>query len=68
MEEDRNETNLGPTADQDIVPELTQAPKEPRRRFVGRKTAAKAQEELGENNTNIESSSQVQGNNFSLRS
>jgi 2-(3-amino-3-carboxypropyl)histidine synthase len=61
MEEDRNETNLGPTDEQDVVPELVQTKKEPRKRFVGRKSAAKAQEEFEKDGTSIESSSGLQG-------
>jgi 2-(3-amino-3-carboxypropyl)histidine synthase len=42
MEDDRAQTNLGPAAEQGVPDEgpAAPAPKQPRRRFVGRKTAA----------------------------
>ncbi|KAI9733599.1 MAG: Diphthamide biosynthesis protein 1 [Cirrosporium novae-zelandiae] len=39
MEEDREETNLGKAADLEIKAEETPAPRHPKRRFVGRRTA-----------------------------
>ncbi|KAJ6191729.1 diphthamide biosynthesis protein 1 [Bipolaris maydis] len=41
MEDDRAATNLGPDVDQGIVEESPSVPKQPKRRFVGRKTAEK---------------------------
>jgi hypothetical protein len=43
MEEDRLETNLGPLVEEDLQPDLKPSPRQPRRRFVGRKAA----EQLG---------------------
>jgi hypothetical protein len=39
METDRIETNLGATADQEVPAEPQPEAKQPRRRFVGRRTA-----------------------------
>lgn len=62
MEDDRAATNLGPEADQDIAEEAVPATKQPKRRFVGRKTAEKANEQQQANpNANIEDSSAIQG-------
>jgi 2-(3-amino-3-carboxypropyl)histidine synthase len=61
MEEDRAATNLGPGADDGISEEPTVTAKQPRRRFVGRKTAEKAGEQQGDPNANIEDSSVIQG-------
>jgi 2-(3-amino-3-carboxypropyl)histidine synthase len=62
MEEDRLETNLGPTADNDIVPEAQPETKSPRRRFVGRRTAERRKEESTEQATiDVESGSSLQG-------
>ena len=41
MEEDRTATNLGPEVDEGITEEPVAVPKQPKRRFVGRKTAEK---------------------------
>lgn len=61
MEEDRAATNLGPEVDKDISEKPTAAPKQPRRRFVGRKTAESANEQQADPNANIEDSSAIQG-------
>ena len=42
MEEDRAATNLGPEPVEELNGEQSSAPKQPKRRFVGRKTAAGA--------------------------
>ena len=47
MESDRLETNLGPTAEYDVIPEIQPETKQPRRRFVGRRTAQQLNEEQG---------------------
>jgi 2-(3-amino-3-carboxypropyl)histidine synthase len=60
MEEDRLETNLGLTADQEIVPEPETITKQPKRRFVGRK-AAEAQKAASGKVDDIESSTAIQG-------
>lgn len=62
MEEDRLATNLGPTADQDVVPEPESLPKKPKRRFVGRRAAdATAQSKTPDES--IEDSGAIQGVN-----
>ena len=62
MEEDRLETNLGPTADQDLLPEPEVVAKQPKRRFVGRKAADELAQKAGSSKTNdVESSSSIQG-------
>lgn len=60
MEDDRAATNLGPAADEAVPDELPAAPKQPRRRFVGRKTANEAPK-AADANANIEDSSAIQG-------
>jgi hypothetical protein len=61
MEDDRAATNLGPEIDEGIEEEPTVAPKQPRRRFVGRKNAETANEQQADPNANIEDSSAIQG-------
>lgn len=61
MEDDRAATNLGPDVDQGIVEESPSVPKQPKRRFVGRKTAEKASGQPLDPNANIEDSSAIQG-------
>jgi 2-(3-amino-3-carboxypropyl)histidine synthase len=61
MEEDRAAANLGPEADQGMPEEAAPVQKQPKRRFVGRKTAEKAGEQQADPNANIEDSSAIQG-------
>jgi 2-(3-amino-3-carboxypropyl)histidine synthase len=61
MEDDRAATNLGPEVNEGISEEPAAAPKQPRRRFVGRKTAGTAGEQQADPNANIEDSSAIQG-------
>jgi 2-(3-amino-3-carboxypropyl)histidine synthase len=61
MEDDRAATNLGPEVDEDISEKPTAAPKQPRRRFVGRKGAETANAQQADPNANIEDSSAIQG-------
>ncbi|KAF2277685.1 uncharacterized protein EI97DRAFT_396673 [Westerdykella ornata] len=60
MEEDRAATNLGPSAEDGLVGEPPVVPRQPKRRFVGRKTAEKATTSPTDPNTNIEDSTAVQ--------
>lgn len=62
MEEDRLATNLGPTADEDVVPEPEASPRRPKRRFVGRR-AADAAAQTKTPSENIEDSGAIQGVN-----
>jgi len=61
MEDDRAATNLGPDAEQGMPEEAVPVQKQPKRRFVGRKTAEKAGEQQADPNANIEDSSAIQG-------
>ena len=61
MEDDRAATNLGLEADQGMPEEAVPVQKQPRRRFVGRKTADKSSEQQADPNANIEDSSAIQG-------
>jgi 2-(3-amino-3-carboxypropyl)histidine synthase len=61
MEEDRIATNLGPEVADEIVEEPAAVPKQPKRRFVGRKTVEKSGEQQADPNANIEDSSAIQG-------
>ncbi|KAF3052227.1 Diphthamide biosynthesis protein 1 [Didymella keratinophila] len=60
MEEDRVATNLGPEVDEGMAEEPAAIPKQPKRRFVGRKTAEKSGEQSADPNANIEDSSAIQ--------
>ncbi|XPS72358.1 2-(3-amino-3-carboxypropyl)histidine synthase [Ascochyta lentis] len=60
MEEDRAATNLGPEVDESITEEPVAVPKQPKRRFVGRKAADKGGEPQADPNANIEDSSAIQ--------
>jgi 2-(3-amino-3-carboxypropyl)histidine synthase len=62
MESDRIETNLGPTDDQDIEPEPKSVPKQPKRRFVGRKTADQLAQQNARDGSIEDTSSTLQGN------
>jgi len=63
MENDRAATNLGPAAEEGVPEEVPVEPKQPRRRFVGRKTAqvSAGTGKLLDPNANIEESSAIQG-------
>lgn len=61
MEDDRAATNLGPEVDQGMREEPLPVPKQPKRRFVGRKTAEKASGQPEDPNAAIEDSSAIQG-------
>lgn len=60
MEEDRIQANLGPITHQDTATETTPQPKQPRKRFVGRRTADRAEKQSSSNST-IEDSNAIQG-------
>ncbi|KAG9383786.1 Diphthamide biosynthesis protein 1 [Pyrenophora tritici-repentis] len=61
MEDDRAATNLGPEAAFDMAEEAELLPKQPKKRFVGRKMAAKASGQQADANASIEDSSAIQG-------
>ncbi|EOD45924.1 Diphthamide biosynthesis protein 1 [Neofusicoccum parvum] len=62
MEEDRAATNLGPTVEEDLNGEYNVAPKQPKKRFVGRRAAesAAAAKAKADPNANIEDSGAIQ--------
>jgi 2-(3-amino-3-carboxypropyl)histidine synthase len=60
MEEDRAATNLGPDVSESLEIEVTSAPKQPKRRFVGRRAAEKAATTNAPNGS-IEESTTIQG-------
>lgn len=60
MEEDRAQANLGPVTDGEPDAGVTAKPKQPKKRFVGRRTAEKT-DETPNSNAIIEDSGAVQG-------
>lgn len=60
MEVDRSKANLGPGAGAELDVEVIEKPKQPKRRFVGRRTAEKAEKQPSSNGT-IEDSCAIQG-------
>lgn len=60
MEEERAVTNLGPTANDEFNSEVPVVPKQPKKRFVGRKQAERAAGKT-DSNANIEDSGAIQG-------
>lgn len=60
MEQDRAATNLGPAAGEDMPEEPIVVPRQPKRRFVGRRTTEVASTSA-DPNANIEDSSTIQG-------
>jgi 2-(3-amino-3-carboxypropyl)histidine synthase len=61
MEDDRAATNLGPMPEDEMNEEAVPIQKQPKRRFVGRKTGDKVAEKSMDPNANIEDSSAIQG-------
>ena len=60
MENDRAETNLGADADAEIGATTIEKPKQPKKRFVGRRAAEQAEKQSSSNGT-IENSGAIQG-------
>ena len=60
MEEDRAQANLGGGFEADLDVSLVEKPKQPKRRFVGRRNAEKAEKQPNVNGS-IEDSGAVQG-------
>ena len=60
MEEDREVANLGPDLEKDLDLQIHVAPKQPKRRFVGRNAAGKVAMSNGQKDS-IEESSAIQG-------
>lgn len=65
MEEDRAETNLGQSANADLHEPKVEKPKQPRKRFVGRRTADQAANANGTKEV-IEESGAIQGLSIDL--
>jgi len=63
MEEDRIATNLGPDLPSELNGEQSPVPKQPKKRFVGRRTAAEAAGSKATPNESIEDSGAIQGKN-----
>lgn len=63
MEEDRIATNLGPETNGDVQSEVVVPTKQPKRRFVGRRTADQAAAQSNGANGSIEDSGAIQGVN-----
>ena len=61
MEQDRSETNLGATANSDPEAPGQTTTKQPKRRFVGRRTAAEEAAQKPDSNKTIEDAEAIQG-------
>ena len=62
MEEDRLQTNLGASTEPELVAEPPNVTKAPKRRFVGRRSAAEKTDKQDEpSNGSIEESGAIQG-------
>ena len=61
MEEDRAKADLGVAINDEFDAEKQEKPKKPKKRFVGRRTAAEHTERTGPSNETIEDSGAVQG-------
>lgn len=61
MEEDRAATNLGPLVEDGLREEPAAPTRQPKRRFVGKRTAEKVAGKTADPNANIEESSAIQG-------
>ena len=61
MESDRTQSNLGQAVDLDAGEQRPEKPKQPKKRFIGRKAAAERLEQNGGSNGTIEDSGAIQG-------
>ena len=61
MEIDRAQTDLGEAVDAELSASKTEPPRQPRKRFIGRKAAAEQAEKNGGSNGTIEDSGAIQG-------
>lgn len=61
METDRAQVDVGHAVDAEITGEKQEQPKQPRRRFIGRKAAAASAQKKAEANGHIEDGAAVQG-------
>ena len=61
MEEDRAQVDLGKATETEIDVEIREKPKQPKKRFIGRKAAAVSAERNGLPYRDVEASDAVQG-------
>lgn len=61
MEEDRAKADLGEAVDAELASDQQNVPKQPRRRFIGRKAAAERAEQKGTLAGAIENNGAIQG-------
>ena len=61
METDRAQTDLGEAVNAELSASKSDAPKQPKKRFIGRKAAAEKAEKNGGSNATIEDSGAIQG-------
>lgn len=61
MENDRARTGLGESVISEIDAEKQEKPKQPKKRFIGRRAAAENAEQRGHSNDTIENSGAVRG-------
>lgn len=66
MEEDRAQVDLGIAADIEAAETPEPVARQPKKRFVGRRTAAEATSRSSPNNDSIEDSKAIQGKTISL--
>ena len=61
MEDDRTATNIGQAVDTELSTQSQSKPKQPRKRFIGRKEAAERADHSENKNRTIEDSGAIQG-------
>lgn len=61
MEEDRASANLGPEVSLNLEEESKTEPKQPKRRFIGKRAAVEKAAANGSQNGNVEDNEAVQG-------
>jgi hypothetical protein len=61
MESDREQADLGPTIPEDINGDTVPEPRQPKKRFIGRRAAAERAAGKGQTDGGIEDSNAVQG-------
>ena len=61
MEDDRAQVDLGKAVDTEMDLEIREKPKQPKKRFIGRKAAAEIAESRSQSTRTIEDSDAIQG-------
>ena len=64
MEKDRAQADIGMAIDAEYDREKQEKSKQPRKRFVGRRTAAELAERTGHSTENLENNGAVQGRSY----